>query len=361
MTAPLRLLCFNLATDADATGQGFTTAWLNALAPHCDRLDVVTMRAGRLALDDKVRVFSVGKEKGYSEARRAVEFYRILRRLLRENDYDACFAHMQPLFALMGAPLLRPRGIPITLWYAHKTVTLKLRLAEKVVQRVVTSSPDGFRLDSPKIRIVGQGIDTSRFVPAPVPPDQLTLLSVSRLRPAKALDTLIEAAWLLHVDGFDFRLRIVGEAYPEDRAYAEDLRAMVTRLRLENVVEFAGPVPFHAIVSEYQRASLMLNLSQTGSVDKALLEAMACAVPVLTSNEAFQSMLAPWPDLLLPVGARADLVAERIKTLAQMPLDDRQTLGTQLRAIVQRDHSLERLAVVLASVFRSGELPKNSV
>ena len=109
MTAPLRLLWFNLATDADATGQGFTTDWLNALAPHCDQIDVLTMRAGRLALDDKVRVYSVGKEKGYTELRRAVEFYRLLSRLLRENDYDACFAHMQPLFAVMGAPLLLPR------------------------------------------------------------------------------------------------------------------------------------------------------------------------------------------------------------------------------------------------------------
>ena len=30
---PLRLLWFNLVTDADAPNLGFTTEWINALAP----------------------------------------------------------------------------------------------------------------------------------------------------------------------------------------------------------------------------------------------------------------------------------------------------------------------------------------
>lgn len=351
MSRGLRLLWFNLATDADATGQGFTTDWLNALAPSCERIDVVTMRAGRLALDERVSVYSLGKEKGYSEIRRAVQFYRILWRLLRETTYDACFAHMQPLFAIMSAPLLRPRAIPITLWYTHKAVTPKLRLAEKLVQRVVTASPESFRLPSDKVQVVGHGIDTACFVPADRPPTQFTLLSVSRLRPAKALDRMIDAAALLRNEGVDFCLRIVGEAYAEDRAYADALKAQVTNLDLDDVVEFAGAVPHHAIVSEYQGASLMLNLSQTGSVDKALLEAMACGLPVLTSNEAFQPILSAWPDLLLPPDATAQQIAEHINTLSTLPEPDRSHLGAQLREIVQRDHSLDRLAAVLASLF----------
>jgi glycosyltransferase involved in cell wall biosynthesis len=351
MTRPLRLLLFNLATDADATGQGFTSDWINALAPYCDSIDVLTMRAGRLALADNVRVFSLGKEKGYSEIRRGIAFYRILGRLLRDNRYDACFAHMQPLFAILSAPLLLPRRIPITLWYTHKAVTLRLRLAEKLVQHIVTASPESFRLPSRKVRVVGHGIDTGCFVPAQSSPAKFTVLSVSRLRPAKSLETMIAAAALLHHEGFDFRLRIVGEAYAEDRSYAESLKAQVERLGLNSVVEFAGAVPHHAIVSEYQHASLMLNLSQTGSVDKALLEAMACAMPVLTSNEAFQPILSPWPDLLLPPEADAAQVAERIQRLAALPDQERRSLGQQLRQLVQRDHSLEGLAGKLAALF----------
>jgi len=117
-----RLLLFNLATDADDI-LGFTTAWINALASRMDAIDVVTMRVGRLAVGANVRVYSVGKELGYSEARRFIAFYRILWRLLRANHYDACFAHMQPLFAILGAPLLKLYRVPITLWFAHGAVT----------------------------------------------------------------------------------------------------------------------------------------------------------------------------------------------------------------------------------------------
>ncbi|MBZ0286039.1 MAG: hypothetical protein K8I30_00385, partial [Anaerolineae bacterium] len=92
----MKLLLFNLATDADDPVLGFTTVWINALARQCEQIDVLTMRAGRLALAENVRVFSVGGEKGDSEPRRAVEFYRILFDLLRRTRYDACFAHMQP-------------------------------------------------------------------------------------------------------------------------------------------------------------------------------------------------------------------------------------------------------------------------
>jgi len=50
---PLRLLVFNLVTAADHQVLAFTTDWLNALAPYCSVLDVVTMQAGRLAVDQR--------------------------------------------------------------------------------------------------------------------------------------------------------------------------------------------------------------------------------------------------------------------------------------------------------------------
>jgi glycosyltransferase involved in cell wall biosynthesis len=40
----------------------------------------------------------------------------------------------------------------------------------------------------------------------------------------------------------------------------------------------------------YRRASLFINLSTTGSLDKAVLEALACECPVITTNEAFRDL-----------------------------------------------------------------------
>ena len=106
-------------TDVDDPVLGFTSRWIQAVATKVKRIHVITMRAGRIELPENVRCDSVGKEAGYSRPRRIVEFYRILLEVLRNEPVDACFSHMFPLFTVLAAPLLRPKGVPIVTWYAH--------------------------------------------------------------------------------------------------------------------------------------------------------------------------------------------------------------------------------------------------
>jgi len=351
MTHLKRLLWFNMVTDADAAIQGFTTAWLNAAAPFCDAIDVLTMFKGRLALADNITVYSVGKDKGYSEPRRALEFYRTLNKLLRHNHYDACFIHMIQLFAVMGAPLIKPRGIPMTLWYAHKSTPLTLKLAEKWVDQVVTASPESFRLPTSKVRIVGHGIDTDHFIPGPPrAAAAFNLLSVSRIAPIKRLEIMISAVKTLHEQGFtSLRLRLVGSVYPQDEAYAAGLRRLIHDAGLDHAISLPGPIRHADVLAEYHQADAVLNMSATGSVDKAVLEGMACALPVITANEAFQTMLAPWADTLLVPPDSPEQLAARLKTLLTMPAPQRAALGAALRAIVIESHSLAHLMPLLIS------------
>lgn len=344
-----RLLLFNLATDADDPVLGFTTSWIRALAQHCDHIDVVTMRAGRLAVPENVSVYSVGKEHGWGELRRAVEFYRILFTVLRQH-YDACFAHMQPLFAVMAAPLLRLLGVPLTLWYAHKSVSLKLRLAEKWVDHVVTASPESFRLSSSKVIVTGHGIDTSVFAPgAPRSIDEpFAILSVSRIAPVKQIEVLLDAARILAGRGVRFHLTIAGSAEPQHDDYFHRLQTLALDPVLVDPVTFLGSVPYEQVAELYRRADVMVNLSATGSIDKAVLEAMSCGTPVVTSNEAFCPMLSRWGERLL-IPPDANTLAERIAQLAVTPPQERQALGLALREIVAREHSLERLASMLVN------------
>ena len=140
----MRLLLFNLATDADDPLLGFTTRWIGALAKRVEFIHVITMRVGRLDVPGNVRVYSVGKEKGYSEPRRVIEFYRFLFRILREDRIDACFSHMIPIFTVLAAPVLRPKGIPIVTWYAHRQVTSTLKLAHHFSDRMISSDKTSY-------------------------------------------------------------------------------------------------------------------------------------------------------------------------------------------------------------------------
>jgi glycosyltransferase involved in cell wall biosynthesis len=348
----MRLLLFNLVLDADHPVLGFTTLWTNALAQHYQHIDVLTMQQGRLDVAANVSVYSVGRERGFSEPRRAIEFYRVLARLLRENRYDACFAHMQPLFALMAWPLLRVRGVPITLWYAHKHIPLRVRLAEKVVDHIVTSSLEGFRLPSRKVTVVGQGIDTTLFTPHESVSHMqrpFTIISLGRVVPVKRLEIIIEAMRLLA--GHDVRLHIVGDG---DAVYLQKLRQQVDEYGLNACVVFDSGVPYSRVAERYQHADVMANVSATGSIDKAVLEAMACALPVITANEAFTTILHDWRDqLLIPhdADAMARLLAERLQSIIALPQHERRALGLQLRQRVVEQHSLDRLTHNLVQVM----------
>jgi glycosyltransferase involved in cell wall biosynthesis len=358
--AKIRLLLFNLKTDVDDSNLGFTTDWINALAPFCDYIDVVTMQTGRLAVADNVRVYSVGKERGYGDVRRTLEFYRILFRLLMKRRYDVCFAHMMPLFAVMGAPLLKFWSVRLVLWYTHKAVSLKLKLAEKVSWRVVTASPESFRLSSRKVCVIGHGVDTHQFISRAdtQQADQFfRVISVGRIAPVKSLNVLLDAAQSLYheLEFHRLRVRIIGEAAPEHADYGAHLYELVDVLNLQDVVDFAGGISHDRVVQEYRDADVMVNTSKTGSIDKAVLEAMACGLPVITSNEAFRAMLSQWDNLLfIPPDSPGKLAASLIR-LKDMSPEDRAALGRELREIVVREHSLTQLMSNLIHIFKTGE------
>jgi len=350
------LLLFNLAVDADDPILGFTTTWMNRLAAHFDRVDVITMRAGQLDLHPGVRVFSVGKERGFSEARRAVEFYRLLRARLSERRYSACFAHMMPLFAVMGWPLLHIRRVPITLWYTHRQAGQVLRLAECISQRVVTAAPDSFPIPSLKVRPIGHGIDTDFFSPAPgAPPAEPTIVYVARIMPIKRQDALIRA--LPDVPGA--RVRLVGAIpsdVPEAGRYRAELERLAAALGVADRVTFTGPLPPEGVRAELRAAALAVNLSPVGLFDKAALESMACGVPTIVTNPAFDTLLGDPPERLrIDLQADPVLLAARLRALLALSDQERAAIGADVRARVVSAHSLDALMTRLVYVLRTGE------
>jgi len=278
------LLVFNLATDADDPILGFTTNWINRLATHVRALDVITMRAGRLEVADNVRVFSVGKEDDLSESQRAVVFYQLLSTCVRERTrengrgYDACFAHMMPLFAAMSAPLLIPRRIPITLWYTHRQISRTLQIATRVSHRIVTAVPDSFPIPTPKKRAIGHGIDTEFFAPKTAfdsigaMSPRAEIIHVARLSPIKHQATLIRAIATIP----NSRALLIGEALGvEGVNYRRSLEQLARSAGVTDRITFAGAQNADGVRAAFRTGTIAVNLSPPGLFDKAALESMA--------------------------------------------------------------------------------------
>jgi glycosyltransferase involved in cell wall biosynthesis len=350
----MRLLMFNLATDADDPILGFATGWVAALAKQVEIVYVITMRAGRVEVPDNVRVYSVGKEKGYSEPRRAVEFYRCLLQVLRRDRIDICFSHMIPAFTVMGAPVLKARGIPIVTWYAHRQVTMLLKLAHHLSDKVVASAETSYCYRHDKLVVVGQGIDTGLFSPAGTPSEHPPLLlCVGRLSPIKDPLTLIEAVRLLQQRDYNVRCALVGDASERDGRYAETVRRRASELGLEAVVRFAGAVPNEQVVYWYRRCFAHVNLCPTGALDKAALEAMACARPSVVANDGFRETLGQRLEWLVFRHGDAEDLAGKLTKLLAMSESERGRLGWELRQRVIEQHSLDRLVTRLIAIFKT--------
>ncbi|MDE2951954.1 MAG: glycosyltransferase family 4 protein [Chloroflexota bacterium] len=373
----MRLLLFNLATDAADPVLGFGSVWIRELAGHCAAIDVVTMYRGTVDLPSNVRVYSAGREHGWSRARRLAAFYRHLTRLLSARRYDVCFAHMMPLFAALAGPLLKARGIPLVLWYAHRQETRQLRLGAAMSWRAVTSVATSFPVPTDKLRVVGQGIDTDFYSPAeitptlnpcphqeggtfdpakdfdtPLPPGRPLILQVARLAAIKHQATTIRAA-----AGSGAQLVFVGGVQPgcpDD--YLRELEALCAELG--GGCRFTGDLAAAGVRDWNRRATIAVNTSPVGLFDKSALESMACALPTVVCNPAFAPVLGEQRDLLMIDGPEdVTGLRERLAHLLALPEGERARIGRALRQGVMREHSLKTLIKRLLSVFESGELP----
>jgi glycosyltransferase involved in cell wall biosynthesis len=351
----LRMLLFNLATDADDPILGFTTRWIWTLAARVHSMHVVTMRGGRVYVPHNVQVHSVGKELGYNEARRALEFYKILAKILSSDTVNACYAHMMPLFAAMGAPLLKAKRIPIVTWYAHPQGSLRLRMAERLSNKMVTGVPESYPYRSTKVIPIGQGVDTELFSPkiGMVPDHPPVILCVGRLSAIKNHQTLLNALSLLR-GRLDLRFRAVilgGPAGPEDSAYIHSLMERTKELGLEDTVSWLPPVTLAELPAWYRRSTVHANMTPIGSAEKVVLEAMACCKPSLIANEGYRGTAGEYFERLYCRPGDPEDLATKLGYWLTLPRTEQAAAGVYLRAQVIRDHNLEAVADRLLSVF----------
>lgn len=337
--------------DADHDVLGFTTDWVRELARHINHLEVLTGYEGRHDLPKNVRIFSYGKEREFPKWRRVATFERHCARLA--TDVDVVFVHMIPKYVLASYPWFRPAGTRFVLWYAHSSVTWDLRIAHRLVDRLVTSTEASFSLPSEKIEIVGQGIDMSKFTAGTVESDRTRLLGLGRVDPVKNFEVLIDAVSKLNGWGRDICLRVVGRP-SSDGDYYTMLQDQARESGVADRVAFVGAIPHGEVIEEYRRAGLFLNASRTGSLDKTEVEAMACETPVISCNQAYKEMINESDmegELLTFSPGNAEELAERINRLLDLSNTSYSKLGSACRTLVQERHSLESLMKSIITVL----------
>ena len=255
--------------------------------------------------------------------------------------------------------LARRYGAQHFLWYTHKGVDSRLLKAVDVVDKVFTASEESMRVETEKKVVTGHGSDLSHFGLREEPSSEaVELLSVGRLSPSKDPLTLLGSLALVRASGAPARLVWAGSALAAaDAAYADQVQTRLEGLELAEHVELRGAVPYPRIPDLYQGCQIFVSGSHTGSVDKVVLEAMACGRPAITCNESFRpifSELGDTADLLQFAPGDAEGLAQRIRGVVALGQTGRRDLGRDLRRIVEQGHEIESLMARLALEMGGG-------
>lgn len=339
----MKLLILTQKVDINDSVLGFFHRWLEEFTKHCEKVLVICLEKGEFSLPANVKVLSLGKEEGKNRLKYICRFYKYIWQ--ERKKYDVIFVHMNPEYILLGGCFWKLLGKKIGLWYAHGHVNWILRVAEKIVDMIFTSTKSGCRLDSSKIKVVGQGIDVDFFKPAESsrPVEKFfKIVSIGRLSPAKDYPTLIKAAKVLSGRGRFIKVDIIGAtALPSEGGYLNFLKNMVEENGLGGVVIFLGEVANAKIPPYLQASDLFVNMSHTGSLDKAIVEAMAVGLPVLTCNEALEEVLGDYVNILMYPKGDFWQLAEKIDFIINLSPDRRRVLSSDLREIVVKNHSVQ--------------------
>ena len=352
----MKLLIITQKVDQNEQLLGFFIGWIVGLASRFDKITVGCLEKGEFDLPDDIRVVSFGKERGISKIGQLFNFYKLI--IGESRNYDAVLVHMNPIWVVLGGWWWRISGKKISLWYAHGTVSSTLQLAEKFAHIIFTSTKEGCRIKSSKIKIVGQGIDVEKFKIQFSPQAQvegnskLKIVSVGRISPSKDYGTLIDAINILCDENMVIEI-IGGPGIPEDAVYREKLKQKIKTNGLGNKFIFRGAVSNSQIVSFLQSADLFINMGQTGSLDKAVLEAMAVGLPVVTCNEAYEDVLGELKTRLMYSKKDAAGLSERILYILNMDAEEKSHLSARLRQIVVENHNLNGLLEKISQILKN--------
>jgi glycosyltransferase involved in cell wall biosynthesis len=109
--------------------------------------------------------------------------------------------------------------------------------------------------------------------------ESFTLVITRNLEPIYGIDTALQAMAKVREQGCPARMRIAGSG-PAER----QLRRLTRELGLEDIVHFEGRLERDAVVALYGQADAMVNPTTIDNMPNSVLEAMACGLPVISTN-----------------------------------------------------------------------------
>ncbi|MFJ8634584.1 glycosyltransferase family 4 protein [Streptomyces sp. NPDC093568] len=221
-------------------------------------------------------------------------------------------------------------------------------------RRLVAVSPVSLADGHPHTVRISPGVDTDRFTPGePASRRPRTIVYVGRMDRSsawKGVDVLVRAFARLAREVPDARLRLVG-----DGDALPGLRALAAELGVADRLQTPGGLSGEALTDAVRTAAVLAlpSLGEAESFGMALVEAMACATPVVGSDVGGIPHVVDEGEtgLLVPPGDPDALAAACAKLLADGDLADR--MGAAGRRTAEERYAWPKLTARYLDLFRA--------
>lgn len=305
-----------------------------------------------------------GQKFGPTSARIWLQTRQAIIRQHRQTPFDLLHAFWADeagfSAALAGVWLKRPvvvslgggelTHLPDIDYGAQRFLTRRLTTRYALKKAAVITAGSNYQLDlcrayavpEAKLHLAPLGVDTHLFQPVasprqsrsqpeiPVPPlDQPVIVQAASLLPVKNQHLLLEVLSLAKKEFPRLKLNLAGSG-----PLQAELAGLARRLDLGQSLVWRQQVAYPSMVQLYQESHLYLQTSRHESQGMAVLEAMACGLPVLGTPVGIAPEVA-----CLPPQASAEALAEQVIEILGNP-SRYQELRRQARQLIEAKYSL---------------------
>lgn len=259
--------------------------------------------------------------------------------------------------------MLEPWALPNSRWRKRLAGWLyqerDLRFADclHAVSPHEVSSFRAYGLDNP-IAVVPNGVDPADFEGVqeysdrfyerfPAARDRRMVLFLSRIHPKKGLPHLIEAWAAAQKHQPDWLLVIAG---PQEGRHRVEVERIAADLEVAGSILFTGPLYGDQKLAALAVAEFLVLPSFSEGFSMAVLEAMACCLPVLiTPGCNFPEV--EEEDAGLVVDPNAEAVEEGLRTLMGTSEAERGHMGERGREMIERRYTWDKVAGQMIEVY----------
>lgn len=288
------LLVLNYAMDENSQVFSHQIEVVRKLAEKFNKVYVITSSRGVGLVPENVVVI-ISKWVEGKHSLNSARFIKIFLQIFFQERNFVVFSHMTEVQSFLISPITWLFRVKHLIWYAHTSRSLVMSINQFMVNGIITSTPGSCPYKGQKVFVIGQAIDEelfhfkSRKLMSP-----FSFVHVGRIDPSKRLEEIVKSVSVISSRFEVSSLTFVGDS--SSHKFADYKNSLLNQIKGEDIssqVEILMPISRKLLPQFLEDFQIFIHAFE-GSLDKSIVEATMCGMPVVTLNSEYRKIFGSW-------------------------------------------------------------------